>query len=152
MGTQPESKLSRHILAVLKEQGIFAFKVHGSALMMAGLPDIVACVDGRFVGLETKVPERRGNVSEIQKRVHQLIERSGGTARVVCGPAEALAIASESSTHISAAQRRELIQAIRSLALHRNEPHTRPSDLVRGRQEGEQNAFSMVIDLLEGRL
>jgi hypothetical protein len=137
---------------VLKENGIFAFKVHGSALMMAGLPDIIACVDGKFVGLETKLPETRKNTSAIQDRVHQLIELAGGTARVVCGPAEALAITGEASTRITPGERRALILAIRDLAQHMNESHTETSDRVRGRQEGEQNAFHTVIDLLEGRL
>lgn len=73
----------------LRSQGIFCFKVHGSALMMAGLCDIIACVEGHFVGIETKVPEKRGNVSVVQRQVHKVIEAAGGTVLVVCGPKEA---------------------------------------------------------------
>jgi len=61
-------------------------------MMTVGLPDIVACVDGRFVCFETKTPEKRKNVSVAQQRIHDLIRQAGGVAVVVCGPTEALSI------------------------------------------------------------
>lgn len=90
--TQGESRLSRRILDALRAEGVFCFKIHGGPTMMAGLPDIIACVDGRFLALETKVPEKRGNVSPIQKRVHELMRQAGARVEVVCGPSEALGI------------------------------------------------------------
>lgn len=60
--------------------------------MMAGLPDLVACVDGRFVGLETKHEETRDNLSERQKYVGKEIWSSGGHCYVVCSVEEALSI------------------------------------------------------------
>jgi hypothetical protein len=60
--------------------------------MMAGLPDIIACAEGLFIGLETKLPSTRGNVSPRQAYVHSQIEASGGVATVVCSAAEALAV------------------------------------------------------------
>jgi Holliday junction resolvase len=89
--SQRESKISGTILTALRQQGVFCFKVHGSALMMVGLPDIIACVDGKFVAFETKVPEKRGNTSPAQERIHDLIRRAGGVVEVVCGAKEALA-------------------------------------------------------------
>ena len=88
--TQRESRLSRKIQEALRAQGIFCFKVHGSANMMAGLPDIIACVGGYFVGLEVKHPETRSDVSERQKFVHSQIRRSSGHVFVVCSVQEAL--------------------------------------------------------------
>lgn len=64
-------------------------------MMMVGLPDIIACVDGRFVAFETKTPEKRRNVSKAQQRVHELIRQAGGVAVVVCGTREALGIVAE---------------------------------------------------------
>jgi len=90
--SQPEAKLSRKILEELRLQGYFAFKVHGSEYMMAGLPDIIACVEGHFVGLETKLPSKRTNTSPRQERVHQLIGEAGGAVFVVCSPTEALRV------------------------------------------------------------
>lgn len=74
----------------LRLEGYFCFKVHGSEFMMAGLPDIIVCADGQFIGLETKNPETREDVSPRQRYVHSLIQNAGGTAKVVCSPTEAL--------------------------------------------------------------
>jgi Holliday junction resolvase len=90
--TQPESKLSRKIMDALRLQGWFCFKVHGSEYMMAGLPDIIVCAEGRFIGLETKLPTQRANTSARQEFVHQQIRDAGGTAVVVCSPEEAITI------------------------------------------------------------
>ncbi len=90
--SQAESKLSRRIMEALRLKGYFCFKVHGSEYMMAGLPDIVVCAEGRFIGLETKLPSTRGNVSPVQRLVHSKIEHAGGAAYVVCSPQEALDI------------------------------------------------------------
>lgn len=93
--SQPESKLSRKIMDAIRLQGHFVFKVHGSEFMMAGLPDLIVCAEGKYIGLETKLPSTRGNVSPVQRLVHTKIEHAGGVARVVCSPAEALAVIEE---------------------------------------------------------
>jgi len=90
MGNQPESKLSRKIMKDLRAQGYFCFKVHGGPTMTAGLPDIIACVDGYFVGFETKMPDERDNVTPKQQMVHTQIRAAGGKAVVICSSAEAL--------------------------------------------------------------
>lgn len=95
MTKQRESRISGDIITELRKAGAFAFKIHGGPMMMVGLPDIIACVDGRFVAFETKTPEKRKNVSVAQERIHDLIRRAGGVAQVVCGPAEALACIAE---------------------------------------------------------
>ena len=92
---QPESKLSRKIMDAIRLQGHFCFKVHGSEFMMAGLPDIIVCAKGYFIGLETKLPGSRGNVSPRQHYVHSQIDNAGGVARVVCSVPEALAVIDE---------------------------------------------------------
>lgn len=86
---QPEARLSRKIMEALRAEGYFAFKVHGSEFMMAGLPDIIVCAQGYFIGLETKMPDKRSNTSPRQDYVHELIEAAQGTASVVCSVAEA---------------------------------------------------------------
>lgn len=89
---QPESRLSRKIMKSLNLEGVFCFKVHGGPQMMSGLPDIVACVDGMFLGLEVKMPTRRGKLRDSQRLVMPMIERAGGTVAVVTSSDEALAI------------------------------------------------------------
>jgi len=79
-------------MAALRAEGWFCFKVHGSEFMMAGLPDIICCAEGKFIGLETKLPHTRGNTSPRQELVHSQIRHAGGVAQVVCSPDEAVAV------------------------------------------------------------
>jgi hypothetical protein len=58
--------------------------------MMVGLPDLICCAEGVFIGLETKHPETRNNTSPRQDYVHEKIRQAGGTAVVVCSPQEAV--------------------------------------------------------------
>lgn len=95
MSQQRESNLSRKIMAALRAEGHFCFKIHGGPTMMAGLPDIIVCANGLFIGLETKLPETRRNVSPRQHYVHELIGQSQGVAAVVCSSKEALQIVRE---------------------------------------------------------
>lgn len=96
MSTQPESRLSRAIMAALRARGIWCMKIHGGPTMMAGAPDIVACVPvttfeghdnfsttviettrGIFVGFETKTPTG-GNPTPVQKHQHNKIRSACG--------------------------------------------------------------------------
>lgn len=86
---QRESKLSRDIMKELNKRGAFAFKVHGGAFMMAGLPDIIICVEGKFWAIETKMPDG-GNPTPIQKLVHGMIRDAGGQVIVARSKAQAL--------------------------------------------------------------
>lgn len=88
--TQRESALSRKIITALRAEGWFAFKVHGSALMMSGLPDIICCADGYFIGIETKMPQYRTNTSPAQDLRRDQIADAAGYYVVVCSPAEAV--------------------------------------------------------------
>ena len=78
--TQPEARVGRKIADWLNAQGHFVFKVHGSALMMAGLPDLIVCANSRFVGIEVKMPGNKPSIRQLY--VHRQIERSGGTVIV----------------------------------------------------------------------
>ena len=73
---QPEAKIGRKIRAYLEDQGAFIFKIHGGPQMMAGLPDLICCYEGRFFGIEVKQPGQRPTPR--QEFVHSLIKRAGG--------------------------------------------------------------------------
>lgn len=95
MSNQRESQLSRKIMQAIRAEGHFCFKVHGGPTMMAGLPDIIVCARGFFIGIETKLPETRHHTSVKQEHVHRMIEASAGVARVACSAREALQIICE---------------------------------------------------------
>lgn len=79
--SQKESKRSRDIMKHLRLKGCFCFKVWGSEHMMAGLPDIIGCYQGRFFGLEVKEPG--GKASTIQLHVQAQIRKAGGISDTI---------------------------------------------------------------------
>ncbi len=56
----------------------FFFKEHGGPYGMAGIPDIICCYKGRFLGFEAKLPN--GRLSELQRRAISKIIYAGGIA------------------------------------------------------------------------
>lgn len=73
----PEKKVENDIKKYLDHIGAYHVKIHGSAFMPAGTPDILACVKGVFVGIEVKKP-KGGRVSDLQKLKIKQIEQAGG--------------------------------------------------------------------------
>lgn len=73
---QPEARLGHTIRRALEAEGAFVFKVHGSGMMMAGLPDLIGCYRGRFFGVEVKMPGNKP--SKIQLHVMRKIKEAGG--------------------------------------------------------------------------
>ena len=57
---------------------VFFWKEHGGPYGTSGVPDIICCYRGRFLGLEVKLPS--GKLTELQKRAIAKINRAGGIA------------------------------------------------------------------------
>lgn len=73
---KPEKRLQDKCIAVLKEKGIYYLNLFGDGMSGKGKPDIIACINGRFVAFELKVGD---NDMQEDQRVHKRrIERSGG--------------------------------------------------------------------------
>ena len=70
----------RQYLATLGED-VFFWKEHGRPYGASGVPDIICCYMGRFLGLEAKLPG--GRLTALQKRALEKINRAGGIARRV---------------------------------------------------------------------
>ena len=69
----------------------WAFKVAGSPHQRRGVPDIIACRDGRFVAIEMKSPT--GTLSRSQEVEISRIRDAGGTAEVARSSKEAIELA-----------------------------------------------------------
>lgn len=76
-----EKKVENNIKKYLDSLNAYYLKVHGSMYQPAGTPDILACVNGRFVAIEVKRPSG-GVLSELQKSKLKKIENSGGVSIV----------------------------------------------------------------------
>ena len=76
--------LERDIVTAIKrylaslDSDVFFWKEHGSVYGTNGVPDIICCYKGRFLGLECKLPG--GRLTKLQKRTIEKINRAGGVA------------------------------------------------------------------------
>ncbi len=61
--------------------GCFFWKEHGGMYGTAGIPDLILCYKGRFIGLEVKTDD--GVVTDLQKATIRKINDCGGIAVVV---------------------------------------------------------------------
>lgn len=59
----------------------FFWKEHGGQYGTAGIPDIIVCYKGQFIGLEAKVG--RNNPTKLQSVTLEQIHNAGGIAVVV---------------------------------------------------------------------
>ena len=76
--------LERDVVAAIKKylaslgSDVFFWKEHGGPYGTSGVPDIICCYKGRFLGLEVKLPT--GRLTELQKRAIRKINQAGGIA------------------------------------------------------------------------
>ena len=86
-----ESAIVKSILAYLKTlPECFAWKEHGGMYGTAGIPDIIACIGGRFYGFEVKT--ERGKPTALQEATMRKIQAAGGIAAVVRSVADVKAV------------------------------------------------------------
>ncbi len=87
---QTEAQLQKTVLAYLTAAGVFHFRANSGAVMrgkrlirmaVAGTPDVLACVCGRFVGIELK--SESGVQRESQKAWQAALEEAGGVYWVI---------------------------------------------------------------------
>ena len=77
----PEGKVKRKVVEVLKKHEVWYFFPANNGFGKSGIPDIIAIVDGHFVGIEVK--SATGKPTELQKICGRQIEEAGGTWLVV---------------------------------------------------------------------
>ena len=71
-----EQQIQKKITDWLTKEGYYVVKVVTAS--KAGVPDILCCVAGKFVGIEVKKPETKNNVSKLQEYNLDSITNSGG--------------------------------------------------------------------------
>lgn len=81
MAATPESAVKKQVVKVLKERGAYYFYPVTSGYGASGVPDIVACYKGRFVGIECKAGKNKP--TDLQQRNLDAIVGSGGIALVI---------------------------------------------------------------------
>lgn len=74
-------------------------KIHGGPFQVRGLPDIIGCYKGRFVGLEVKRPSRENTLTAAQGHALDLIAKAGGISGLVTSAEEAVALVLKGGAH-----------------------------------------------------
>jgi riboflavin biosynthesis pyrimidine reductase len=79
--TTPEKKVKDKVKKLLAEHGAYYFMPATGGFGKSGVPDIVACIKGRFVGIECKA--NGGKPTALQEKNLVDIMNKGGVAILV---------------------------------------------------------------------
>ena len=81
MADTPEARVKRRVHALLAKYGAYAVNYIGGQYATSGTPDILACVRGRFIGIEVKAGTNKPTA--LQLGALERIAAAGGLALVV---------------------------------------------------------------------
>lgn len=76
-----EGKIQKEILAYLKKNKIFHFRFQAQS-NLNGVPDVICCYKGLFIGLELK-REKSGKATGLQEKKLEAINNAGGIGLIV---------------------------------------------------------------------
>lgn len=81
MAATPEKKVKDKIVTILKDENVYYFFPATHGYGRSGVPDIIACVNGRFVAIECKAGTNKPTA--LQVREIEAIRACNGVAIVV---------------------------------------------------------------------
>jgi len=81
MAQTPEAKVKAKVVGILKAEGAYYFFPATHGYGRSGVPDIIACVSGCFIGIECKAGKNKPTT--LQVREIESIRQAGGVAVVV---------------------------------------------------------------------
>ena len=82
MSNTPEGKIKRWLDKALKEHDVWFYSPQSGPFGKAGIPDRVAIVKGRFVGIECKADKNK-KPTALQTKTMKEIEMNGGKCFLV---------------------------------------------------------------------
>ena len=83
MADTPEKKVKRKIVDILKQYGMYYFYPVTGGYGASGVPDIVACYNGWFIGIEVKADLKKNKPTALQQKNLSEIAQHGGVALVI---------------------------------------------------------------------
>ena len=81
MAMTPEAKVKAKVVKLLKEAGVYYFYASTHGFGRSGVPDLVCCMGGRFIGIECKAGKNKP--TPLQEKEMAAIRDAGGTTLVV---------------------------------------------------------------------
>lgn len=99
-----EAQIQSIILQNLRNRGAYVVKV--IVATKTGIPDIVCCYKGKFIGIEVKRPEAIKTVTELQKYNLEEIKKAGGISIVATSALDVIRVLEEIDETIAASDRK----------------------------------------------
>lgn len=81
MAKTPEGKVKDKVVGILKSEGVYYFFPATHGYGRSGVPDIVCCVNGKFLAIECKAGKNKPTA--LQVREIEAIRKCNGVAVVV---------------------------------------------------------------------
>lgn len=81
MASTPEKKVKDQVVKTLKANGVYYFFPATFGMGRSGVPDIICCVEGRFLAIECKAGNNKPTA--LQDREMNAIVTSGGSAMII---------------------------------------------------------------------
>ena len=81
MAMTPEAKVKNKVVKLLKDAGVYYFYASTHGFGRSGVPDLVCCMGGRFIGIECKAGKNKP--TPLQEKEMAAIRAAGGTTLVV---------------------------------------------------------------------
>ena len=119
-----ESEVSRELRKVLEHHGHYAVKIHQTGYNTAGIPDLLCCVRGVMIGIETKLVYS-GRLKYTEHQIHHLnkIRNAGGIGIGVAYHNKQWALDEKltgETDHLVWCSLASLVEIVRSLPIHQN--------------------------------
>lgn len=83
MADTPEKKVKKKVVDILKRYNAYYFYPVTGGYGASGVPDIVACVNGRFIGMEVKADAKKRGPTALQQKNLDAINATGGIGVVI---------------------------------------------------------------------
>ena len=81
MAMTPEARVKAKVVKLLKAAGVYYFYASTHGFGRSGVPDLVCCMGGRFIGIECKAGKNKP--TPLQEKEMAAIRDAGGTTLVV---------------------------------------------------------------------
>jgi hypothetical protein len=83
MADTPEKKVKKKVVEILKQYSAYYFYPVTGGFGASGVPDIIACYNGRFLGIEVKADAKKRGPTALQKKNLDQINATGGVGVVI---------------------------------------------------------------------
>jgi len=81
MANTPEAKVKHAVVDILKANGVYYFFPATHGYGRSGIPDVICCVNGKFLGVECKAGD--SSPTALQQRELEAIRAANGVALVI---------------------------------------------------------------------